>query len=373
MARVPNSKPVAFRMPCCDSMNTPGPRFYAELFNKPSPNGNFLTIDSSVFNIMTPDDESLPRELVLEPDGKERFRKYLPFTSFVNTIENYPYPYVIGGLCWEFPCIVPSDWEGHNLFKGTSPKTLEDLKAALDLVVLKQGVFNLVFHPYGWIKNDQVVDLIDHAVRTHGGKVKFLNFREAQARLDKHLLGGTPLRDAKGEANGIELIDLNKDGYLDVVHTRGEQTNARVWSPESRAWQTASGPIDLKASQEHPLPSTDPAALPPHARLLDDQGRDAGLRFVDLDEDGRLDIVFSNDDHYGVFLFDPATKKWSRQVIAGRAGEPNALPKIVKNGTNNGFFVHSKSLIWQNEETDKLPSLIDRRSFQDLLDQATPQ
>ena len=118
-----------------------------------------------------------------DPDGGERFRKYLPFPSFVNTIENYPYPYVIGNLCWEFPCIVPSDWEGQNIHKPNHPKTLEDLKAALDLVVHKQGVFNLVFHPHGWIENRQVVDLIDHAVKTHGTKVKFLNFREAQERL----------------------------------------------------------------------------------------------------------------------------------------------------------------------------------------------
>ena len=40
---------------------------------------------------------------MLDEDGREKFRKYLPFPSFVNTIEDYPYPYVIGGLCWEFP------------------------------------------------------------------------------------------------------------------------------------------------------------------------------------------------------------------------------------------------------------------------------
>ena len=61
--------------------------------------------------------------------------------------------------------MVPSDWEGQNINKPFSPKTLEDMKAALDCVVEKQGVFNLVFHPHGWIKPEQVVELIDHAVR----------------------------------------------------------------------------------------------------------------------------------------------------------------------------------------------------------------
>src|SRR6516164_9772213 len=91
---IPGNKPVAFRMPCCDSLNTPSPRFWAEIFNKTTAKGNFLTIDSSVFNVFTSDDPGLPKELVLNPDGTESFRRYLPMDrSFVNTIEDYPYPY----------------------------------------------------------------------------------------------------------------------------------------------------------------------------------------------------------------------------------------------------------------------------------------
>ena len=56
MSQIPGNKPVAFRMPCCDSLNTVSPRFFAEIFNKTSPGGNFLSIDSSVFTVLTPDD-----------------------------------------------------------------------------------------------------------------------------------------------------------------------------------------------------------------------------------------------------------------------------------------------------------------------------
>src|SRR6516225_7562270 len=70
MASVPNNKPVAFRVPCCDSLNTPSPRFYAEIFNKTTPKGNFLQIDSSVMNLFTANDPDLPRELVLDGVGK---------------------------------------------------------------------------------------------------------------------------------------------------------------------------------------------------------------------------------------------------------------------------------------------------------------
>src|SRR5437762_6661597 len=49
--RTPVNKPVAFRMPCCDGLNSPSPRFYAEIFNRVSSTRQFLTIDSSVMNL----------------------------------------------------------------------------------------------------------------------------------------------------------------------------------------------------------------------------------------------------------------------------------------------------------------------------------
>jgi putative membrane-bound dehydrogenase-like protein len=415
MNQIPGNTPVAFRMPCCDSQNTVSPRFFAEIFNKTSPGGKFLSIDSSVFTVLTPDDPSLPRELVFDTDGQERFRKYIPFPSFVNTIENYPYPYVIGRMCWEFPCIVPSDWEAQNIHKPANPKTLEDMKAALDCVVLKQGVFNLVFHPYGWIKPEQIVELIDHAVQKHGKKVKFLTFKEALERLNKNLLIGRPLREANTkELFGATLVDAYGDGYLDFVGSDGKRTWSRDWQQAKLAWEeepwdgrtgrihgifpfgksiaiemgrttesirrTKVLDIDGDGSTERIQPGIAriqgrygrPNAqvrftLPLGARLIDEQGRDAGLRFIDLDEDGQLDVIFSNDQEYGIYLFESMEKGWTRKVMAGKAGEHGALPKIVRDGTNNGFFVHSRHLWWQNEDTAKLPNLVDRRAFNDLL------
>src|SRR5262249_17902222 len=101
-------------------------------------------------------------------------------------IENYPYPYRIGGIFWEFPCIVPSDWEAQYVHKPANPKTLEDMKAALDCVVLKQGGFDLVFHPHGGTQRKQGADLVGYAAKKHGKKVKFLTFREASERLNSN-------------------------------------------------------------------------------------------------------------------------------------------------------------------------------------------
>jgi hypothetical protein len=340
MNQIPGNKPVAFRMPCCDSLNTPSPRFWSEIFGDKTANGNFLQIDTSVFNIITPRDKDLPPELVLDADGEDRFRKYLPFKSFVNTIEDYPYPYIIGGVCWEFPCIVPSDWEAQNIQQPNNPKTVEDMKAALDAVVMKQGTFNLVFHPHGWIRNDQIVELIDHAIGQHGNKVKFLTFPEALERINRNFLMGRPLRKADGTSNHVRLDDLDGDGKLEVVN---EEASAELKLPG-------------------PLPSG----------LRFEQGKDTGLRFVDVNEDGFDDVIFSDGKRYSLHLWKNAEEGWATKVIEGTRGQEGGMgpviPMIVRpDGTNNGAWFHSRSMWVQNEDTARLPDLVDRLSFDDML------
>ncbi len=239
LSTIPGNRPVAFRMPCCDSMNSLSPRFFTEIFNKTSPQGHFLSIDSSVFTV-TPG---------------ERFTKYFPaemhppmkltLGDYAGSIADYPYPYVIGKLCWEFPCMVPSDFESSNLQGPNSPVMLEDWKAALDHVVEKQGVFTAVFHPHGWSDPQQWVDLIDYAEKTYGKRVKFLNFREALERLEKNALGGSSLRSANGMDNGVRLLDVNGDGFMDVVIGGPGKHVTRVWHPAENRWRDCPTPCPL--------------------------------------------------------------------------------------------------------------------------------
>jgi putative membrane-bound dehydrogenase-like protein len=477
--QIPGNKPVAYRMPCCDSMNSPSPRFYAEIFNRTNISGQFLTIDSSVMNITTPRDLSLPRELVLDPGGTEKFRKYLPFPSFVTTIENYPYPYVIGKLCWEMPGMVPSDWEAQNIHGVNHPGTVADLKIALDVTVLKQGVFNLIFHPHGWIRNDQMIELIDYAVDQYGPRVRFLNFREAQELLDLHLLLERPLRGVDGQDNGVRLIDLNHDGFLDVISSDDNFGFTRVWDPVRKEWNEFSFPEPLLAVDENgarremgirfgvvhpdgrpsflhrsetragawhfdgerwtpdeallnglelngrPVLTTRngrdqgvrwrdinmngkceliashpeqqaifewsseekrwiplPYSLPEGVFLVDAEGRDNGVRFVDLNDDGYADLVHSNPEGYGVYLFTPEPKPhlawergWTQKVRAGDRADPKAIPMIVRNGPNrnNGVWFHSGHMWVQNEDTAHLPDKVDRRSFEVLIAWDAPE
>jgi putative membrane-bound dehydrogenase-like protein len=452
--RVPNNKPVAFRMPCCDSMNSPSPRFYEDIFNRTNAAGQFLTIDSSVMNIPTAADRSLPPELV----QNGRFEKYFPsqtnattrvtMKSFTTTIRDYPYPYVMGNLCWQFPAMVPSDWEAHNLHGSTNPITVADWKAALDIAVLKQGTFTFIFHPHGWIRPDQLIDFIDYAVTKHGSSVKFLTFREAQQRIDRHLLAGHPIRHpTSGADNGVRLLDVNGDGYIDVLLENAGKM--RIWNSDQHSWTDS--PLKATAPQHlrfgileqqvvavspsqawrfkdsawvpdesllrglKPLPDTGfrlrdtdndgscelivavpgfsaiygwsreknrwqqlPYALPPGALFVDDKGQDFGLRFVDFNEDGYDDVIYSNADSYGLYVFLPQPKEnwqfevgWTRKVRSGKRSDkdPYAIPMIVRPGPhpNNGAWFHSRHMWIQNEDTAHLPDKVDRRSFDQLL------
>jgi hypothetical protein len=445
MHTIPGNKPVAFRMPCCDSLNTPSPRHWAEIFNKVTTKRNYLSLDSSVFMAYTSADAELPKELVLD-EGKERFKKYLPSDrDFVNWIENYPYPYVIGKYCWQFPCMTPSDWEAQHLHKANNPLTVRDWKAALDCTVAKKGVFNMVFHPHGWIKAEQIIELIDHAQAKHGKKVKFLTFKEAYDRLQKTLFREDEWRAC---ADDVHLLDVNNDGYLDVVDLRPGKHKTYVWDPALSHWSVVPMPdktfftlfggryhfgvfqkngnasfayrlkstpmgidrvyqalyhfdgtrwVEEKA-QTQAIMQVKAPGTPMYQRLLDVNGdgicemidatgavfayapgKDwqplpfhvpaADALFVDLDGDGKLDCVVSNDKAFGVYRFVDLQTGW-KAIRQGKAGDKDALPMITKAGKNNGCWAHSGHLWWANEDTVLLKNNVDRRPFKQLLQNA---
>src|SRR5262249_45024697 len=94
--------------------------------------------------------------------------------------------------------------------------------------------------------------------------------------------------------------------------------------------------------------------------------RHVGVRFVDLDGDGKLDLVFSDEKEYGVYLFTDMKTGW-RKLCAGNASEPGAIPMIARNGKNNGCWIHSGQFWWANEDTHLLKNHVDRRAFKELL------
>ena len=331
LSQIPGGKPVCFRMPCCDSMSSPSPRFYAEIFHKTTPAGNSLTLDSSVACILTSKDKTVPRELSTDAQGRDRFWKYYhpqpanavkSMQNFGTYIEDYPYPYVIGDRCWELPITMPSDWLAQNFQGKNNPATVGDWKAALDIIVLKKGTMNLCIHPHGWIQAAQMVEFIQYAHEKYGSRVKFLSMRDAGERLAR--------------------LDISK-----------HRTPSRK-IPE--------------------------APLPDGVTIADAQGRDNGVRFVDLNGDGYDDIVFSNAERYGVYIYNPTEKKnvdwrvgWTFVMREGKAGDANSIPQIVRaDGTNNGVWFKHGSMWVQNEDTDKLPGVVRRIPYERLLKQPGP-
>ncbi|HVJ80221.1 MAG TPA: PVC-type heme-binding CxxCH protein, partial [Planctomycetia bacterium] len=457
MAEIPGSSPVAFRMPCCDSQNTLSPRFFAEIFNRTTPAGRFLSVDSSVFHMHTPCDAELPRTIVFDRNGRDRYRPYSPADrSFANVIEDYPYPYPVFDRCWEFPCAAPSDWQAFHRLKSGHPQLLEDWKASLDATVIKQGTMSLVFHPYGWSTERQIAEFVDYADKTYGKGVKFLNFRESKERLEKNVLGGAALRQASGADAGARLLDFDGDGHFDVVRSDGK---ARRYLPNEGRWAETSFPapvvnadgsdagvrfgiapgsneamaivatttrkgawrysegawkewpeglagleidgrpvetardgrdlglrlldVDGDGTTEVVIANTErrtafawtgsgwkQAAFgaPAPVSFVDAEGRDAGLRLVDLDGDGALDLLFANENDYGVHLFADMKTGWSRAGRFGKQTTPPFLPPLAIRGSNQGAWFRARTLWIQNEHTAVLPNLVDRRSFAELLE-----
>ncbi len=354
---IPNMRPVSYRMPCCDSMNSVSPRFYDEIMSRVTPGGNFLAGDSSVFQIFTKDDPDLPEEIF--SDGNEkRFERYVPAgKDFVNTITNYPYPYLIGKQHWEFPCTVPSDWEAQHFHGTNNPRTVEDLKAALDATVAKQGLFVLVFHPHGWIENSQVIELIDHAQSKHGSKLKFLNIAEVQARIDQQMLAGRPVRNPDGALSGTRLLDLDGDGYMDVLFGDNERVTARVWDPTDRTWEPWE---EVTAVDAKPILDLDGDGQP-------DEPDNGALRFWDLDGDGDVDAVYSDETRFAIYRNDG--EEWKR-IRAGNRNEDSSKappPFLRSDGSNNGVWMSRSAFIVQNEDTAEDPNVIRRIHFDDIL------
>ncbi len=461
ISQLPGYRPVAFRMPCCDSMNSVSPRFFTEIWSKATPAGNFLSIDSSVFMVFTANDPQLPERLVVDAEGRERFRKYIPADRLmVNYVEDYCYPFVIDRLCWEFPALMPSDWDAQHLNGTFAVRTVLDMKAAIDATVLKQGVFSLCFHPHGWIENNQVVALINHAVSHYGDRIKFLTFGEVSDRLQTHLLAGQSLRTEQGQDNGVRLCDVNNDGYMDVIIGNASKRVTRIWNPTQNSWSEVGFPATLVsetgrnralvADVQFGVLTQDGAAsvlvrrndvqglwhfqggkwqqvaggltgleleqpvstsvdyrdagvrlrdldqdgvcelivsnprqqavfswtgtrwrqtdfvLPEGLTVVDNLGRDAGLRFVDLDDDGYDDLVFSDQSRYAAYAFSPPAGGWTRELMdRRRVGGENELPMIVRgDGSNNGVWFKHRHLWAQNEDTGKaFPHHVDVRSF----------
>lgn len=211
-------------------------------------------------------------------------------------------------------------------------------------------------------------------------------------------LSGSPVSTFEtasvGVDKGVRLRDLDGDGRCELIAGSDQFSDVRgtfALGP-GKGWKRL--PFDLPG--EASVVMTRQPGQRATADPEDVLGQDAGLRFIDLDGDGRLDVVYSNDRGFGVYLFGSMKTGWSRRVTAGRAGAPGALSPIVRVGgdawqprttrgnqgeplfrvgrpsyvTDNGFWARDGFLWWRNEDTADLPDQVDRRSVAELLQTA---
>src|SRR5204862_6611824 len=125
---------------------------------------------------------------------------------------------------------------------------------------------------------------------------KFLTFRECHERLTKNLLAGQPLRSAGGGDNGVRLLDVDNDGYVDVVIGSDKLRQTRVWQPGTKTWKVADFP----------------------ARLVHGgKGGDAGVRFGVLRPGGKVSVVVRTEAAEGGWHFDGARWVEDRHLLKG--------------------------------------------------------
>jgi putative membrane-bound dehydrogenase-like protein len=188
---------------------------------------------------------------------------------------------------------------------------------------------------------------------------------------DKSLLNAPELEGnlsaitREGTDTGVRLRDVDHDGVCEWIVSNEKQNAVFAWSETDNTWKKL------------------PFALPRGTSIVDAEGRDNGLRFVDVNGDGYDDVLFSNEQEFSLHLFVPKANPrlmwqvgWNDEVFTGQRGESKLdIPRIVRGGTNrnNGVWFARQTMWIQNEDTAHLPDKVDRRTFRQLLSADEPQ
>jgi hypothetical protein len=100
-----------------------------------------------------------------------------------------------------------------------------------------------------------------------------------------------------------------------------------------------------------------------------------GWQLVDLNGDKYDDLVISNADGYGVYLFNPVEKKnvdwkvgWTQVLREGKPGDANSLPSMLKpDGGGIEVSLREGALWVKNEQTQALPGGVKKIPYSELL------
>src|SRR5262249_52646201 len=165
------------------------------------------------------------------------------------------------------------------------------------------------------------------------------------------------LTSEAGRDRGVRLSDVNNDGACELLVGNESQNAVFGWNEAEQCWKKLG------------------FSLPPGTAIVNANGVDNGLRFVDVNGDGYDDVLFSNEKEFSLHMFIAQAKVWlgwdvgwSYQVRAGKRGEPGEIPMLVRGGPHpdNGAWFHGQQMYVQNEDTVGLTDKVRRISFNDL-------
>jgi len=224
----------------------------------------------------------------------------------------------------DFPVpIVTVDAQGNRLDAGVRFGVL-DKSGRASLLVRNENAAGLWhFDGERWVNDPQgLASLESVGLQRSGGK--------------RRLTSEPIATSLNGRDRGVRFYDLDRDGICELLVANGKQNAVFAWSQQEHFWRCL------------------PYRFPEGTAIVDAQGRDAGCRLVDLDDDGFLDLVFSNAERYSLHIFAPKTGGWTQAMRSGKRGDPGEIPMIVRgDGSNTGGWFTRGLMCIQNEETGR--------------------
>ena len=137
------------------------------------------------------------------------------------------------------------------------------------------------------------------------------------------------------EDAGLRLRDFDNDGVCELLVNH----DVFSWSEKEKQWKPAG------------------YSLPEGCAVVDDQGRDNGLRFVDLNGDGYDDVFQSNDAGYAIYLWAGKVKDglgWKRGWPHKVAATPSSQNVAATPSSHSSITIPPPSL--PNPQANATPS-----------------
>ena len=131
---------------------------------------------------------------------------------------------------------------------------------------------------------------------------------EKPALLNGLELDGKPIYTSlKNRNRGVRLRAIEHEGVCNLIVGNESQNAVFSWSAEERRWKQL------------------PWALPPETSIVDAEGNDNGLRFVDINGDGFDDVIFARRR----VVRQPSALGWvSKHPVLGTRQTPAAQKKV---------------------------------------------